>query len=230
MSRITDIRYIENSERYWVYVDGDYCTSIRARTFPALNLHVGREITCQEVIDLESFHWKHKYGQESWKKEKLRINRVKELIEGRFPRLEAVVIGFGADSDEFLSEHPDSAGVPDLAIRGRDTGKQYCLLEVTGTDSMRGAKYWVRPDKLRYAIDHPQEDVWICLHYGQPDEKFVFLKPDPAAAYQPSEIKIRDSVELFVEFHSDAGEVHSATSFFSHLLSKRETLLENSAK
>ena len=70
MPVITEIRYNNPSDRYWVYIDGQYCASIRARTFQGMNLIEGQEITCDDLIELEKFHWKNTYGQNAWEKEK----------------------------------------------------------------------------------------------------------------------------------------------------------------
>lgn len=223
MPSITEIRYIAKSDRYWVYVDGEYCTSVRARTLPALALSVGQEVSCDKVIELEKFHWKHKYGEKAWEREKVRIERIATLIETKFPRLKVLTVGFGADSNAFLAEHPDEPGKPDLLIEGRDSGQKYCMLEVSGTEIMRGDSYWVRPDKLSYAQEHPAEDVWVCLHYSQPSEKIIFIRPKPEAKYIASEKKIRDSIEHYVEFSDNSDECKSADEFFDYLLSKRKT-------
>ena len=222
MPTITKIRHVANSERYHIFVDGQYCTSVRARTFPALGLSVGQDISCEKIIDLENFHWKHKYGKKSWEKEKVRINRVVEIIEQKFPRLKVSVVGFGADSNALLAEHPDEPGRPDLLIEGRDSGRQYCMLEVSGTEVMRGDSYWVRPDKLIYAQKHPAEDVWICLHYSEPTEKLVFIRPRAEEKYLRSEKEIRGSIEYYIEFSNDSDECKSADDFFDYLLSKRD--------
>lgn len=222
MPTITEIRHVAKSERYWIFVDGQYCTSVRVRTFPALELAVGQEISCDEVIELEKFHWKHKYGEKAWEKEKVRIDRVRNIIETKFPRLKVSVVGFGADSNKFLGEHPDESGKPDLLIEGRDSGRKYCMLEVSGTEYMRGDSYWVRPDKLSYAQKNPTEDVWVCLHYSQPSEKLVFIRPKPETDYRPSEKEIRGSIEHYVEFSEHSDEHKSADDFFDHLLSKRD--------
>jgi hypothetical protein len=221
MPIITEIRHVVKSERYWIFVDGQYCTSVRARTFPALALAVGQEITCDKVIDLEKFHWKHKYGEQAWEKEKVRIDRVTNIIETKFPGLKVSVVGFGADSNAFLAEHPDESGKPDLLIEGRESGRKYCMLEVSGTEIMRGDSYWVRPDKLSYAQKHPTEDVWVCLHYSQPSEKLVFIRPKPETEYRPSEKEIRGSIEHYVEFSEHSDEHKNADDFFDYLLSKR---------
>lgn len=56
MPKITKIEYKPEKERYWVFVDNAFCTSIRERTFHALNLVVGGEVPCEKIKELESFH------------------------------------------------------------------------------------------------------------------------------------------------------------------------------
>lgn len=63
MPKITGIVPKPTRKRIWIYVDGQYCCSVRDRTFPALNLQIGQEISCQKIQDLENFHWKYSYGQ-----------------------------------------------------------------------------------------------------------------------------------------------------------------------
>src|SRR5699024_5647713 len=146
MPKITKITPKPDKGRVWVYVDGEYCCSIRERTFPAMNLHAGQEISCGEIKELESFHWKHAYGQAAWDKEKARLSRVKTLIEGIDPRVEARITGFGADSSEFIAAHPSESGKPDIEVISKEDIQFVLLLvEVTGTESMRPgtSTYWV---------------------------------------------------------------------------------------
>lgn len=187
MSKITKIQHMADRQRYWIYVDGDYCTSVRERTFPALNLTVGQEVTCDDIKELETHHWKHTYGAAAWQKEKVRLDKVKALIEQMDPRVETKIVGFGADSEEFIEGHPSEAGKPDLEVCTRQESILVMLVEVTGTERMRGTTYWVRPDKLNYARNHPDEDVWLILHFAQPHEKFVFIKPDNGCDYPVAE-------------------------------------------
>lgn len=221
MAVVTDIRYVEKSKRYRVFVDGVFCTSVRERTFPALGIEVGQAITCEEIVRLEKFHWKNAYGEAAWKKEKVRIARVKEIIESRFSGLEVTVEGFGADSNDFIPTHPDEPGKPDLSIHGKQSGQKYCALEVTGTEVRRGTDYWVRPDKLRYAQSHPEESVWICLHYASPSEMLVFIQPDMSKRYQPTPVPVGKAVEHYVLFSDASPETRSLNDFFHFLLSQR---------
>ena len=94
------------------------------------------------------------------------------------------------------------------------------LVEVTGTEFMRGTTYWVRPDKLKYSENHPTEDVWLALHILNPVEKYVFIKPNPNKRYAASEMEIRGSIELYVEFSDSDQEVVSLEHFRNHLVMK----------
>ena len=116
MPKITRIEYKADRERYWIFVDSEYCTSIRARTFPTLDLTVGQTISCEQIKELESHHWKHSYGQ--------------------------------------------------------------------------------------------------------PVEKFVFIKPNPKKRYAVSEMEIRGSIELYVEFSDSDQEVVPMEHFRNHLMMK----------
>ncbi|MDT0217429.1 hypothetical protein Q9R35_08870 [Alcaligenes sp. AB3] len=220
MPKITHIEYKADRERYWIFVDGEYCTSIRERTFPALDLRVDQTISCEQIKELESHHWKHAYGQSAWDKEKIRLGKVKDLIESFDDRVLVEVVGFGADTNKFISGHPTESGKPDLEVKLRDGGRILLLVEVTGTEFMRGTTYWVRPDKLKYSENHSTEDVWLVLHFLKPIEKFVFIKPNPKKRYAVSKMEIRGSIELYVEFSDSDQEVVSMEHFRNHLVMK----------
>lgn len=217
MPRITDIRYVSERARYWVFVDGEYCTSIRDRTFPATGLTVGMQVSCDEVKRLESYHWKRVYGEDAWQREKTRLNRVKYMLERREPRICVRIVGFGANSTEFIEEHPDEAGVPDMMIDIRDGGVPLLAVEVTGTESMRGTSYWVRPDKLEHARRQPAQDTWIVLHYQCPEEHVVAIKPDPQRSYKVRKVEIRGSIERYVVFDEADPDVRSFDDFVTHV-------------
>jgi hypothetical protein len=219
MSKITNIVHKPEKERYWIYVDGEYCTSIRERTFPALKMNVGDQLSCNEIKERESFHFKNQY-QDSWGKEKVRLNKVKELIDSFDSRLEARVTGFGADTTEFIKAHPDESGKPDIEVINKDNGVVLIFVEVSGTERMRRGDYWVRPDKLTYAQNHVSDDVWIILHYREPQEKFIFIKPCLDTDYGYNEVKIGETVEHYVFFNDGMDECKTIEEFRQHLLSK----------
>ena len=81
MARITKILRSSNGERVWIYIDGLFCCSVRSRTFPAMGLEVGTDVTCEQVMFLERYFWKLRYGTESWERESLRLKRVTEMIK-----------------------------------------------------------------------------------------------------------------------------------------------------
>ena len=94
-------------------------------------------------------------------------------------------------------------------------------VEVTGTEQMRGTTYWVRPDKLAYVRAHPDQEVWLILHYAEPAEKFVFIRPSSAAAdHIVVEKVIRGATEHYVEFTDDSPEVVSHDDFRANLIRK----------
>lgn len=218
MPRITYIRYNESSKRYWIYIDRQYCTSIRARTFPGMNLAVGQEITCDELNELEKFHWKNTYGQTAWKKEKIRIERVVELLKSIDKQIAVNIKGFGANTTALIKDHPDESGKPDLEVV-LDNNRQHSIMsiEVTGTETKRGDGYWIRPDKLEYSRNHPDENVWVILHYSRPREQFVFIQPDNNKHYQHTEKTIRDSIEYYVSFNDASPETKTLSEFSNHL-------------
>lgn len=208
MGRITRIQYKPEKGRYWIFIDGNYCCSIRERTFPAMELSVGMALTCDELQEREKFFWKRHYDRAAWEKEAVRLGKVKALIDAIDPRAAAQVVGFGAGSTEFIAEHPKEAGRPDIEVVTTDA-RQLPLLavEVTGTEQMRGSSYWVRPDKLEYVRAHPEQEVWLILHYAEPQERFVFIRPSRSKHYQPVEKVIRGAKEHYVEFTDDSPEV-----------------------
>ncbi|MGP3707042.1 hypothetical protein [Gordonia paraffinivorans] len=223
MPVITRIEYKRDRDKHWIYVDGEYCCSIRGRTFSAMDLEVGQERSCTEIQDMEQYFWKRSYGESSWQAEKVRSDRIIELIEDSDRRLEVVVTGFGADTNEFIAEHPSEAGAPDLQVRARGEDRVLALVEVTGTTRFRGGNpptYWVRPDKLEYARNHPDSDVWIVLHYAEPSEQIVAIRPDNTRAYDVSEVPIRGATEHFVIFSSDEPECVNFDALLDHLRSK----------
>ena len=182
-----------------------------------MNLKVGQEISCQEVKDLENFHWKRTYDQISWEKEKTRLEQVVTLIQKIDSRLEVRIVGFGADTTKMILEHPTEPGKPDLDVYLAHNSTLVMKIEVSGTENMRGSTFWVRPDKLAYAQKHDEEDVWIVLHYAKPEARFVFIKPDAQKRYNYNEKTISGSVEHYVEFSDQDQEVVPYDRFVAHI-------------
>ncbi|WP_442487429.1 hypothetical protein [Halomonas litopenaei] len=216
-SVITNIVYKKDRDRFWVFVNGSYCCSIRGRTFKGMSLFVGKEISCTQIEEMEKFHFKRVYNETSWEKEGVRLEKVKNLIDSFFLDIRVELTGFGAGSTEFILDHPEEQGRPDMELVLNETSKVVMAVEVTGTEVMRGSDYWVRPDKLEYAKNHPYENVWLVLHYAKPFEKFVVIKPDTDKEY-PFVIKsIRGTDEKYVIFNDRSPEVVTVEHFREYL-------------
>lgn len=228
MPKITEIRYNQPKDRFWIFIDKKYCTSIRARTFKGMNLSVGQEISCDQVKEMESFHFKNQY-QNSWEQEKVRIDKISQLINSIDSSLNINVTGFGADSNEMIKAHPEEQGKPDVEISMASDSTVIMLVEVTGTQRMRGNDYWIRPDKLTYCQNHPDQNVWIILHYAEPEERFVFVKPIARKQYRHIVVNIKGTDEHYVPFNDYDDEVYSFQQFTEHLNSLTGTKTSNFA-
>lgn len=223
--RITAIDFIDNKDvmkdRFQIYINNKKCASIRARIKPAMAIEVGTKITCKELIEFEKYVWKRLYGPASWEKEKIRINKVKNLIEKISNDLEVRVVGFGADSVEELKFHPNEAGSPDLSIINTlKSGETEILIEVTGTERMKDShlnEYWIRPDKLEYIKQHPEKCIWVILYYSEPEEKFIFIKPEINSNYKGEIENIKGADEKYVKFNDKSIEKKSQEEFFQEI-------------
>jgi len=223
VSKITKIIPKPEKERVWVFIDGEFCASVRERTWPAMGLDVGSTITCDELKEKESFFWKHTYSK-AWQQEKVRIAKIIDWISGHFPELKVDIKGFGANSVEIIKEHPKESGAADLAVIDTVSGGEVIQIEVTGTEQMRGNDYWVRPDKIRFAKDHPDQDVWIALHYQLPTERIVWIKRDVCKDYASHQVAIKGAGENFVSFTDQDNEVKSDDDLIAYIRSKIEQL------
>jgi hypothetical protein len=229
MPKITRIKFRidRNGEpKYDIYIDYKYCVSVRARIKKAIEMHIGKplkvgvKIDCDKLRDIEKYFWKIHYGKKYWEKEKIRIQRVKELIESFDNRIEVEVRGFGADTTEFIKKHPQEQGKPDLEVRLKRGGRTLLWVEVSGTDRKRGYDYWVRWDKIKYIQEHPYMDIWVALHYSKPKEEIVFIKPIIGKKYARKKMVIRDAIEYYVTFNRDDEEVKDVEYFREYLKRK----------
>lgn len=219
MPKITDIRYFEPGDRYYVDIDNKECTHIRGRTFKGMGLSIGHSISCEQLKEMENFHFKLQY-QHTWSQEKVRLDKVKTLIHSINPSVVISVVGFGANSNELIKSHPKESGKPDIEVSSQSSSSPLMAVEVTGTNRMRGNDYWVRLDKLNYSKNHPEENVWIVLHYAEPHEKFVFIKPNNQAQYTTKVKEIRGTDEHYVVFDDFSPEVKSQIEFSNSLNSR----------
>ncbi len=122
-------------------------------------------------------------------------------------------VGFGAGMLQFIPEHPDESGVPDSSVTLADAGRLVMRVEVSGTERLRGEGYWVRPDKLLYARRHPDEEVWVVLHYREPSERVVCVRPLLDRDYEAVEMQIQGAGENYVVFSDGDGELTDHVGF-----------------
>jgi hypothetical protein len=222
MPQITEIKFSQDQQRVYVSIDDTYCASIRSRTWRAMKLSVGAEITCEELKERENFFWKKAYGEKAWKEEKERLQRVAGWVKRYLPFVQVTPVGFGAASTELIPEHSSEKGSPDLSLSHK--GREVIALEVSGTDIQRGQDFWVRPDKLEYAQNHPERDVWIVLHYRKPRERFIWIKPNLSKEYEYQEKEIREAVERYVVFDDTSEEVKSSEEFSKYVKQKIDNI------
>lgn len=216
MGKITDIKFNDEKERVYIFIDREYCTSIRQRTWSAFNLSINDEIDCEELKKKEKFIWKNLYSN-SWKEEKYRLTYVKAWLNKYIPLLEVVISGFGANSNEIIESHPEEKGEPDMTLNFENS--PIIFLEVTGTKYKRGNDYWVRLDKIKYIQDHPEKDIWIALHYYD-DKKIIWLKPSLDKQYKYVEKNLKGAIEYYIVFTDDSFEVKSSYYFKEYIENK----------
>jgi hypothetical protein len=218
MGIITDIQSKKgkNKDRTYVYIDNSFCLSVRTRTWISFNLNIGDEANCEELKEKEKFFWKKQYGKDSWEKEKIRLNYVSKWIKKYISFVDVKTTGFGANSTDFIAEHPKEKGEPDLQIVLENTKTVVLSLEVTGTERKRGNGYWVRPDKIDYIQKHPEKDIWIALHYAD-DKKIIWIKPFMDKQYTYVEKNLKGAIEYFVVFNDKSPEVHTSQEFKDYI-------------
>lgn len=219
-NKITNIQHNKgkNQDRVFIFIDNNYCASIRARTWEAFGLNVGDEISCEELKKQESFIWKNLY-QNSWEDEKIRIEYVKAWLKKYIPLIEVRITGFGADSNEIIEEHPEKKGEPDMTLFLKNTETIVLFLEVTGTKYKRGSDYWVRLDKIDYIQEHQDKDIWIALYY-EDDKKIIWLKPSLSKEYKYVEKNLKGAIEHYIVFNDTSEEVKSSQLFKEYIEDK----------
>ena len=221
MGKITGIQKNKgtNKDRCYVYIENNYCFSVRERTWKSFNLSVGDDANCEELKEKEKFIWKDLYGTESWEKEKVRLHYVTKWLEKYIPYIKVNITGFGANSTELIKEHPEEKGEPDIQIVLEDSNTVVLFLEVTGTEFKRGNDYWIRPDKIDYIQKHKEKDTWVALHY-QDAMKIIWIQPIMNKKYEHVIKNLKGADEYFVIFDDNSPEVKSSQSFKDYLDSK----------
>jgi hypothetical protein len=182
----------------------------------SFNLEVGDTIGCEELKEKESFIWKNLYGKQAWEKEQVRLKHVSKWLDTYIKGIVVKITGFGAGSSEIIKEHPKDKGEPDIQVLSGKTDKVLMYLEVTGTERKVGNDYWLRPDKIEYAVNHPEKDVWFALHYAD-DQKIIWIKPSLEKKYPYIEKNLKGAIEHFVIFDDNSPEVKTSQEFKDYL-------------
>lgn len=221
MGKITNIQENKgtNKDRVYVFIDNEYCISIRARTWLAFKLQINDIADCEEIKKKEKLFWKQLYGKDSWKKEKVRLHYVSKWLEKYIPNIDIKITGFGANTTELIEEHPDEKGEPDMQILLKNTNTIVLFLEVTGTEQKRGTDYWIRPDKIDYIQKHFNKDIWVALHYADTRE-IIWIQPLKDIKYNYIEKNLKGAIEYFVIFNNTSEEVKTSQEFKDYLDSK----------
>lgn len=221
LGHFTSIIYLPHSDRYEIFIDNQPIMRVRGRTFKGLNLKVGDHITKDELEQRESFIFKTTY-QNTWVKEKERLNIVSDFIKSIDPQLIVEISGFGAQSTQLIKSHPKDKGRPDLTVYlNHYHNIAFVLVEVSGSERLLGgASYWIRPDKIDYMRNHPQEDLWFALCYTQMNI-LIFIKPDLDKNYPIHKRVLHNNItEYYVEFYPNSPEVITKEQFAQYVRNK----------
>ena len=211
----------KNRDRFYVYIDDQFCISIRARTWIGMDLAEGSKISCEEIKILEQNFWKKLYGAQSWKREKVRINRVINWFTKYIPQVEVILVGLGVDRNDYLENiYSAEHGAPDLSIRLHNSEIEVIALEVSGTEKRHGGGYWIRKDKIDHIQSHRKRDIWVVLHYQLPKEEFVWLKIIPDKSYNTKVINLKGADEYYITLTNDAEEIKTSSYFKDYILAK----------
>ena len=218
MGKITNIQSQKgkNKDRTYVYIDDNYCLSVRSRTWISFKLDIGDEADCESLKEQEKFIWKNLYNTDSWKKEKIRLHYVSSWLKKYIPFIDVKISGFGADTTEYIASHPEEKGEPDINITLENTNTIVLFLEVTGTEHKRGNDYWIRPDKIDYIQKHNEKDIWVALHYADA-KKIIWIKPFLDKKYSYVEKNLKGAIEYFVIFDDNSPEVKSSQEFKDYI-------------
>jgi len=210
MPKITSIINQKNPLRVSIFVEGKFWRGCTKRVAENLGLVIGKEIDKEETDRKINFFWKDLY-QPKRKDSSKRQEAIKSLIESWGYVVK--IIGFGANTEEYIKHHPKEKGGPDLEIEIND---KKILLESTGCPSLRGEGLWIRPDKVEYAKNHPEKNVWVA-HRIDVSNEIRFIKLIEGKIYEAEEVDTGYSKELMVIFNTFDKEIKTKEEFKKYL-------------
>ncbi|MBU6429482.1 MAG: hypothetical protein KGR26_10755, partial [Cyanobacteria bacterium REEB65] len=121
------------------------------------------------------------------------------------------VVGFGADTVERVEGYAEEPGAPDLLIRDRASGKDRCVIDVTGT-YQKPVDLWVAAYKIAWAEEHPDLPWFVAMMFD--DRKTpVIVKPGDDAADLLQTVYPRSKAEIMAVFKPGHPSIWKAKQF-----------------
>jgi len=156
--------------------------------------------------------WKDRYNDGQWKGG---VRRVKKVIAALQEKgLDATPYADDALSEEYIKATSHERGEPDVKIAFKD---RIVLLEVTGPDINIPATsgLWFRPDKLEYAENHPELEVWGAHIIEGPPAliRFIQFTPGMNKKYPTVRPTIRGTTETFKEIPANDTNILTLQQF-----------------
>jgi len=225
MPKITQIKFNTMTKRVAVYIDYHFCLSIRDNIWQKMGLTNGSEISSIELKQKERIIWKNLRKTNALGNSKQALLRVQYWFSKHMPNLEAQIIDFNlAQSDRPSPEsYPGIGSNQRIRILLKRTVTEIMTLEVASTEIRRGINYWIRAEKIDYAKNQYNRDVWIVLYCKYPNEKLIWIKPLSNKQYQREEL-ISNTLSYFISFNFKSPEVYSSQNFCEYVQNKLDQI------
>ena len=232
MPSITQIDQETDHNRYAVFIDGvPYYVS--DRSFPAMGLTIGDQITPEQLQYLDN-RYRELSNPDSCGVETRSLDCAEDMIHCADKRAHVIRVGYGQFTLQFIPEHPDELGSPDLVVvfddEVIDDPNDRTILtriKTSGIEAKSGDDYWIRHEAIHYVCSHPDEDTWIVFYCALPNEEMVCIWPNPKREYVPETKVERAVARQFVIFSADDPEVFTVDDFADWLRSKMDRLLQS---
>jgi hypothetical protein len=214
MSKITQIQQDNRTRRILVYIGYRFCATIRPDVWDAMELKEGDEITCAELHRKEKEVYNKSRKQNRSETNKQAMNRIVRWFDKYIPTLDAKIIEFKFDDNEY--GYPWYRYDRNISLFLKGTNTELITLEVATIEIQKGIHNWVNADKIISAQSQSKRDGWAALYCKYPVERIVWIKPNPRIIYKTEEI-IKGSKQQFVFFKNDSPEVYPSSKFFKYI-------------